>query len=66
MQSLLQLHFKEYVKLDLVLSLQNELVFVLDLFYNFGFKEPYRLGLYMISMSFLKGLWILIVGATQM
>jgi hypothetical protein len=38
----------EYVKLDLVLSLQNELVFVLALFYNFGFKELYCLGLYMI------------------
>jgi len=48
--------------LDPVLSLQKELVFVLYFFYNFGFKEPYRLGLYMISMSFLKGLWILIVG----
>jgi hypothetical protein len=56
----------EYVKLDPVLSLQNELVFVLDLFNNFGFQQPYCLGLYMISMSFLKGLWILIVGATQM
>jgi hypothetical protein len=56
----------EYVKLDIVLSLQKELVFVLDLFYNFGFKKPYYLGLYMISMSFLKGLWILIVGTTQM
>jgi hypothetical protein len=60
------LHFKECVKLDPVLSLQNELVFLLDLIYNFGFKEPYCLGLYMISMSFLKGLWILIVGAIQM
>jgi hypothetical protein len=52
--------------LDPVLGLQNELVFAFDLSYNFGFKEPYRLGLYMISMSFLKGLWILVVGATQM
>ncbi len=56
------MHFKEYgtqieyIKLDHVLSLQNELVFVVNLLWSSGFREPYLLGPNMISTSFLKGL----------